>query len=197
MAERPLPAPSNTTVWVPETLLERTARAVELKQPVIAAFQASEQLFSGSRSLVLHLTTDCHGSLQEQGMPLMAPRAETGGRVSAPAPPPATVPQTPPPPHVARRLSLLRCSPSPEDADELRRCLLKESQFLISCTLHDFERPSPSTPLPQQFLQPGARSKLVRGLQADLARVNQQLQQEEQRQPGPAPASPAAEGRES
>lgn len=97
----------------------------------------------------------------------------------------------PPLPMVAE--SLLPSPPfdarSTEDHAELRRCQLKESQYLIACTIHDLQHPSPSSPLPPQFLL--ASPQLLRGLQADLARVNQQLQQDQL-----VPASPAAEGRE-
>ncbi len=95
---------------------------------------------------------------------------------------PAAIELTPPLPFDAR---------STGDHAELRRCQLKESQYLISCTIHDLEHPSPGAPLPRQWLEPSASQQLLRGLQADLARVNQQLQQEHL-----APASPAAEGHE-
>ncbi|PRW57879.1 3-ketoacyl- thiolase peroxisomal [Chlorella sorokiniana] len=76
------------------------------------------------------------------------------------------------------------------DPAELHRHQLKESQYLISCTIHDLQHPTASSPLPPQFH--AASPQLLRGLQADLAHVNQQLEQDHL---VPA-AAPTAEERE-
>lgn len=82
-----------------------------------------------------------------------------------------------------------RCA---EDRAELRRRQLKESQFLISCTIHDLQHPTASSPLPPQW---AADPQLLRGLQADLGRVNEQLEQLGRDQLVPALAAPTADER--
>ena len=59
------------------------------------------------------------------------------------------------------------------DHDELRRCQLKENQFWLSCQVHNLQRAA------------GGDAELVRGLQADLAFVSAELEQDE-RQPAEA-----------
>lgn len=78
-----------------------------------------------------------------------------------------------------------RCA---EDRAELHRRQLKESQFLISCTIHDLQHPTARSPLPPEW---AADPQVLLGLQADLGRVNEQLERDQ-----PVPPAPTAEQHE-
>lgn len=65
---------------------------------------------------------------------------------------------------------------STEDHAELRRCELRERQYLITCTIQDLQQPAANLLSPQ--LLP-ASPHLLQGLQAELACASAELERDQ------------------